>query len=89
MLQPYIKRGRIAEWYGGTADAVLQNLNVVDRGGDTVLVLAGDHIYKMDYHAVPRRPPPASAPTSRSRSAGSRSPRPRGWACSRSTSRTA
>ncbi len=49
MLQPYIKRGRVAEWYGGTADAVLQNFNVVERAGDTVLVLAGDHIYKMDY----------------------------------------
>ena len=49
MLQPYIKRGRVAEWYSGTADAVLQNFNVVERAGDTVLVLAGDHIYKMDY----------------------------------------
>src|SRR4051795_12846 len=49
MLQPYIRRGRVAEWYGGTADAVLQNSNILDRGGDTVLVLAGDHIYKMDY----------------------------------------
>ncbi len=49
MLQPYIKRGRVAEWYSGTADAVLQNFNVVERGGDIVLVLAGDHIYKMDY----------------------------------------
>ena len=50
MLQPYIKRGRVAEWYGGTADAVLQNINVVEHGsGDTVLILAGDHIYKMDY----------------------------------------
>ena len=50
MLQPYIKRGRVAEWYGGTADAVLQNINVVEHSsGDTVLILAGDHIYKMDY----------------------------------------
>ena len=49
MLQPYIKRGRVAEWYGGTADAVLQNFNVVERAGDDVLILAGDHIYKMDY----------------------------------------
>jgi glucose-1-phosphate adenylyltransferase len=50
MLQPYIKRGRVAEWYGGTADAVLQNVNVVEHApGDTVLILAGDHIYKMDY----------------------------------------
>jgi len=50
LLQPYIARGRVAEWYRGTADAVLQNLNVVEHSSaDTVLVLAGDHIYKMDY----------------------------------------
>jgi glucose-1-phosphate adenylyltransferase len=50
LLQPYIARGRLAEWYRGTADAVLRNLNVIDHTpGDTVLVLAGDHIYKMDY----------------------------------------
>src|SRR5215207_3978750 len=50
LLQPYIARGRVAEWYRGTADAVLQNLNVVEHAdGDTILVLAGDHIYKMDY----------------------------------------
>jgi glucose-1-phosphate adenylyltransferase len=50
LLQPYISRGRVAEWYRGTADAVLRNLNVVEHAaGDTVLVLAGDHIYKMDY----------------------------------------
>jgi len=50
LLQPYIARGRVAEWYRGTADAVLQNLNVIEHDdGDTVLVLAGDHIYKMDY----------------------------------------
>ncbi len=50
LLQPYIARGRVAEWYRGTADAVLQNLNVIEHGsGDAVLVLAGDHIYKMDY----------------------------------------
>jgi glucose-1-phosphate adenylyltransferase len=50
LLQPYIARGRLAEWYRGTADAVLRNLNDVEHSaGDTVLVLAGDHIYKMDY----------------------------------------
>jgi glucose-1-phosphate adenylyltransferase len=50
LLQPYIARGRVAEWYRGTADAVLRNLNVIEHSaGDTVLVLAGDHIYKMDY----------------------------------------
>jgi glucose-1-phosphate adenylyltransferase len=50
ILQPYIARGRLAEWYRGTADAVLRNLKVLeDDPADTVLVLAGDHIYKMDY----------------------------------------
>ena len=50
LLQPYIARGRVAEWYRGTADAVLRNINVLEHDpGDTVLVLAGDHIYKMDY----------------------------------------
>src|SRR3954469_9404751 len=50
MLQPYIARGRVAEWYRGTADAVLQNLSDIEhQPDDTVLVLAGDHIYKMDY----------------------------------------
>jgi glucose-1-phosphate adenylyltransferase len=50
LLQPYISRGRVAEWYRGTADAVLQNLNIIEHdAGDTVLILAGDHIYKMDY----------------------------------------
>jgi glucose-1-phosphate adenylyltransferase len=50
LLQPYIARGKVAEWYRGTADAVLQNINVLERNpADIVLVLAGDHIYKMDY----------------------------------------
>lgn len=50
MLQPYIARGRRSDWYRGTADAVLQNMEVIRQApGDLVLVLAGDHIYKMDY----------------------------------------
>ena len=50
LLQPYIARGRIAEWYRGTADAVLHNRSVLEHSdADTILVLAGDHIYKMDY----------------------------------------
>jgi len=37
-------------WYQGTADAVYQNLNVIRRGApEFVLVVSGDHIYKMDY----------------------------------------
>src|SRR4051794_25480685 len=50
LLQPYISRGKVAEWYRGTADAVLQNINVIEHDdSDTIVVLAGDHIYKMDY----------------------------------------
>jgi glucose-1-phosphate adenylyltransferase len=50
ILQPYITRGRPTEWYRGTADAVLQNIETIRQTpGDLVLVLAGDHIYKMDY----------------------------------------
>jgi len=50
LLQPYIGRGRAREWYRGTADAVLQNIEfITDRHPDLVLVLAGDHVYKMDY----------------------------------------
>ena len=37
-------------WYAGTADAVYQNLDIVKRHApEFVLILAGDHIYKMDY----------------------------------------
>jgi glucose-1-phosphate adenylyltransferase len=50
LLQPYLARGKSSEWYRGTADAVLQNISVLERApDDTVLILAGDHIYKMDY----------------------------------------
>ncbi len=50
LLQPYIARGRPSEWYRGTADAVLLNLEMIrQQPGDIVLILAGDHIYKMDY----------------------------------------
>lgn len=50
LLQPFIGRGRARDWYRGTADAVLQNLEFIDdRQPELVLVLAGDHVYKMDY----------------------------------------
>src|SRR5215470_13650841 len=44
---PY--RGRaVTDWYKGTADAIAQNLSFVRRGNpDLILVLSGDHIYKM------------------------------------------
>jgi len=38
------------QWYGGTADAVFQNLYMLKRSGaERVLILSGDHIYRMDY----------------------------------------
>ena len=45
---------RISEdWYKGTADAVYQNLDLLREGGaEYILILAGDHIYKMDYGAM-------------------------------------
>ena len=43
-------------WYGGTADAVFQNLYLLERSGAKyVLILSGDHIYRMDYAALIRR----------------------------------
>jgi len=49
LLPPYQERGG-QRWYGGTADAIYQNWGFIeDQGADAVLILSGDHIYKMDY----------------------------------------
>lgn len=49
LLQPYQGRNEQG-WYQGTSDAVLQNLNYIrERRADLVVILSGDHIYKMDY----------------------------------------
>ncbi|MBI3942485.1 MAG: glucose-1-phosphate adenylyltransferase [Chloroflexi bacterium] len=48
LLQPYLAR-KEGDWYRGTADAVYQNLSFLTENADTVLILSGDHIYKMDY----------------------------------------
>jgi glucose-1-phosphate adenylyltransferase len=52
LLQPY--QGRSDQsWYRGTSDAIYQNLNFVrERRADLVLILSGDHIYKMDYSTI-------------------------------------
>jgi glucose-1-phosphate adenylyltransferase len=54
IYQPY--RGRfVTDWYKGTADAITQNLSFVNRNEpDRVLVLSGDHIYKMNYEPLLR-----------------------------------
>ncbi|QMU58422.1 MAG: glucose-1-phosphate adenylyltransferase [Boseongicola sp.] len=44
------------KWYVGTADAVTQNIDIVDSYDiDYILILAGDHIYKMDYELMIRQ----------------------------------
>ena len=49
VLPPYSKSKK-SEWYKGTANAIYQNIRFVDRYNPKyVLVLSGDHIYKMDY----------------------------------------
>ncbi len=49
-LLPAEQRGEAYDWYSGTADSVYQNLDFIRRHQPAyVLVLAGDHIYKMDY----------------------------------------
>lgn len=49
ILPPYSKSKK-SEWYKGTANAVYQNIHFIERyNPDYVIVLSGDHIYKMDY----------------------------------------
>jgi len=53
---PASQRGGTESWYKGTADAVTQNIDIVDSYGvDYVVILAGDHIYKMDYEIMLRQ----------------------------------
>lgn len=52
-LWPAQQRIDEAAWYAGTADAVYQNQDIIrNHKPDCILVLAGDHIYKMDYGAM-------------------------------------
>ncbi len=49
-LMPAAQQSANESWYEGTADAVCQNLNIIrSHNPKYILVLAGDHIYKMDY----------------------------------------
>ena len=49
VLPPY-QRSRKSDWYKGTANAIYQNINFIERyNPDYVVVLSGDHIYKIDY----------------------------------------
>ena len=54
VLPPY-QTGKTGEWYKGTANAIYQNIAFIEQWDpDYVLVLSGDHIYKMDYNAMLR-----------------------------------
>ena len=49
MLSPFVK-GNQGEWYSGTANAIYQNIRFIDSyDPEYVLILSGDHVYKMDY----------------------------------------
>lgn len=52
ILSPY-QQIKGTEWYKGTANAIYQNINFIDRySPEYVAVLSGDHIYKMDYNKM-------------------------------------
>ena len=53
VLPPYERFDKKSGWYKGTANAIYQNIDFVDRfDPDYVVILSGDHIYKMDYAAM-------------------------------------
>ncbi len=50
VLPPYERHDKKSGWYKGTANAIYQNIDFIDRyDPDYVVILSGDHIYKMDY----------------------------------------
>ena len=50
ILPPYQREGEVGTWYKGTANAIYQNIGFLDLyDPEYVVVLSGDHIYKMDY----------------------------------------
>ena len=52
-ILPASQRISESQWYAGTADAVYQNLDIIESyGPEFMIILAGDHIYKMDYEIM-------------------------------------
>lgn len=50
ILAPHVKGGEEGEWYSGTANAIFQNMGYINTyNPEYILILSGDHIYKMDY----------------------------------------
>ena len=53
VLPPYERHDKKSGWYKGTANAIYQNIDFIERfHPDFVVILSGDHIYKMDYAAM-------------------------------------
>ncbi|MBE6933447.1 MAG: glucose-1-phosphate adenylyltransferase [Ruminococcaceae bacterium] len=53
VLPPYERHDKKSGWYKGTANAIYQNIDFIDRyHPDYVVILSGDHIYKMDYASM-------------------------------------
>ena len=53
VLPPYERHDKKSGWYKGTANAIYQNIDFIERfDPEYVVVLSGDHIYKMDYAAM-------------------------------------
>ena len=52
-ILPASQRVSETQWYEGTADAVFQNIDIIeDHGVEYMVILAGDHVYKMDYELM-------------------------------------
>ena len=50
ILAPHVKVGDSGEWFNGTANAIYQNIDFIDNNDpEYVVILSGDHIYKMEY----------------------------------------
>jgi glucose-1-phosphate adenylyltransferase len=55
-ILPASQRVSETQWYTGTADAVFQNIDIISSyGPEYVIILAGDHVYKMDYEIMLRQ----------------------------------
>ena len=53
VLPPYERHDKKSGWYKGTANAIYQNIDFIERfNPEYVVILSGDHIYKMDYSAM-------------------------------------
>ena len=61
-ILPASQRVSETQWYEGTADAVYQNIDIIEAyGPEYMVILAGDHIYKMDYELMLRQHVDANA----------------------------